>query len=124
GLLLALFDGAVVPFELADVKSGNTTFGHRTLGKPQIKVSSYEEYRRLLGENGVILDAEDRRKRILDGAAGLRIRAHKELLDTLVYLTEFPTAAAGGFDPAYLSLPEEVLVTVMEPHQNSPAVEH
>ncbi len=54
---------------------------------------------------------------------GARWREDKSLLDTVVNLTEFPSAILGGFDPQFLPLPEEVLVTVMRDHQKYFAVE-
>jgi glycyl-tRNA synthetase beta chain len=119
--LLALFGGKVVAFEIGGVKSGNVTFGHRALGKPKLKVADFEQYKKVLRENGVILDAEERRARVL--ATQAKVRPNPGLVDTLVYLTEFPTAAVGSFDPSYLTLPEEVLATVMEHHQKYLAVE-
>jgi glycyl-tRNA synthetase beta chain len=125
--LLALYGGRVVPFSIAGVKSGAYTFGHRVLGKPRIKVTGFEQYVEALRSNGVILKAAERREKILAEAARLLAAAQPEgyatvrenpgLLSTLVYLTEFPTAEMGQFDPAFLELPEEVLVTVMQHHQ-------
>jgi glycyl-tRNA synthetase beta chain len=70
------------------------------------------------------MDPQERRKRILDGVAellqskkGLRLKPNEDLLRTLIYLTEFPTPLLGEFDPAFLALPEEVLITVMKGHQ-------
>ena len=54
---------------------------------------------------------------------GARWREDKPLLDTVVNLTEFPSAILGSFDPQFLTLPEEVLVTVMRDHQKYFAVE-
>ena len=125
--LLALYGGRVVPFSIAGVKSGAYTFGHRVLGKPRIKVTGFQQYLEALKDNGVVLRAAERREKILADAARLLAAAQPEgygtlrenpaLLNTLVYLTEFPTADMGQFDPAYLELPEEVLVTVMQHHQ-------
>ena len=123
--LLALYEGRVVPFEMAGVASSRYTFGHRAIGKGRLKVTGFEQYARVLRENGVLLKPSERRAKILAEANvllqrqsdGLRLRDNPELLDTLVYLTEFPTAAIGQFDAAYLELPEEVLVTVMQHHQ-------
>jgi glycyl-tRNA synthetase beta chain len=127
--LLALFGGEVLKFEIAGVAAGNTTFGHRALGKTNLTVSSFEEYKEVLAANGVILDATARRKRILEGAEsllppGCRVRAHPALVNTLVYLTEYPTAELGSFDVSFVErLPEEVLITVMEHHQKYLAIE-
>ena len=123
--LLALYEGRVVPFEMAGVASSRYTFGHRAIGKGRLKVTGFEQYARVLRENGVLLKPSERRAKILAEANvllqrqsdGLRLRDNPELLDTLVYLTEFPAAAIGQFDAAYLELPEEVLVTVMQHHQ-------
>lgn len=124
--LLALFGGKVVPFEIAGVTSGGFTFGHRKLGKPKVRVRAFDSYVETLRDNGVMLKPQERRDKILADAAmslasadggGFRLRENPGLLNTLVYLTEFPTAAVGSFDPAYLDLPAEVLETVMEHHQ-------
>ena len=123
--LLALYGGRVVPFSIAGVPSGRYTFGHRAMGKGRLKVTGFEQYARVLRENGVLLEPSERRAKILAEAStllgrdgdGLHLRDNPELLNTLVYLTEFPTAALGKFDPSYLQLPEEVLETVMQHHQ-------
>ena len=128
--LLALYGGRVVPCFVGEVKAGNWTFGHRRLGKPRIVVKDFAAYREALQANHVVLDAAERKAKIEDGIAkllatenGLRIKKNPELLDTLVYLTEYPTPLLGCFDPAYLALPEEVLITVMRGHQKYFAVE-
>ena len=123
--LLALYGGRVVPFEIAGVASGRYTFGHRAIGKGRLKVTGLEQYARVLRENGVLLEPSERRAKILAEAStllgregdGLQLRDNPELLNTLVFLTEFPTAALGKFDPSYLQLPEEVLETMMRHHQ-------
>ncbi len=119
--LLALFGGKVVAFEIGGVKASNVTFGHRTLGKPKLKVVDFAHYKKVLRENGVILDLEERKRRILANEA--KVRANPGLVDTLAYITEFPTAEVGSFDESYLTLPDEVLATVMEHHQKYLAVE-
>ncbi|MGH9784387.1 MAG: glycine--tRNA ligase subunit beta, partial [Terriglobia bacterium] len=122
--LLALFGGRVIPCAIGSVRAGSETFGHRLLGKPNLAVRNFATYRKALRDNSVLMDPQERRKRILDGAAallqsnkGLRLKPNEELLHTLVYLTEFPTPLVGEFDPSFLALPEEVLITVMKGHQ-------
>jgi len=114
--IVALLAGEVVPFEAAGVRSSNVSSGHRRLGAAHIPVT-VEHYQDQLGANYVMVRAEERRKRIENCLAGSRIKPDPGLMDTLVYLTEYPTPIFGGFDPSYLSLPEEVLVTVMRHHQ-------
>ncbi len=114
--LVALLGDQVVPFEIAGVKSGNLTRGHRRLGKSEIPIT-IANYEQSLAENGVVLSAEARRKRIEDGIREFHVKSDAELLHTLVYITECPTPILGSFDREYLTLPHEVLVTVMRHHQ-------
>jgi glycyl-tRNA synthetase beta chain len=126
--LVALLGDAVVPFEIGGVKSGNTTVGHRVLGKPSIQVT-IDNFDQQLRTNGVLLSAAERRKRIESGVAALlagknlQVKSDPDLLHTLVYITEFPTPILGSFDRSYLDLPQEVLVTVMRHHQKYLSVE-
>ncbi len=126
--LLALFGNSVVPFEIAGVHSGSATVGHRLLGKPSILVT-IADFDEQLRTNGVIVSADERRNKIetevaaLLNGKGLRVKPDPDLLHTLAYITEFPTAILGSFDPQYLKLPREVLITVMRHHQKYFSVE-
>jgi glycyl-tRNA synthetase beta chain len=120
--LVALLGDAVVPFEIGGVQSGNTTVGHRILGKPLIPVT-IQNFDEQLRANGVILSAAERRDKIESAVATLRAKPDPDLLHTLVYITEFPTPILGSFDPGYLDLPKEVLITVMRHHQKYLSVE-
>jgi glycyl-tRNA synthetase beta chain len=113
--IVALLGSDVVPFELAGVRSGNATSGHRLLGAASIPVT-VDNFVEQLRTNGVILSAAERRQRIT-GALGADVVVDDGLLHTLVYLTEFPTPIRGSFDRSYLQLPREILVTVMRHHQ-------
>ena len=120
--IVALLDAQVVDFELAGVRSGAITRGHRQLGEKEIAFDQ-DNYEERLLKNGVILSAAARKKRILDGirkvlrGTKLTLVADTALLDDLAYLTEFPTPILGEFDPKFLDLPREVLSTVMRHHQ-------
>jgi glycyl-tRNA synthetase beta chain len=120
--LVALLGDEVVPFEVGGVKSGNTTRGHRVLGKASIPVT-IANFSQELTANGVILSADERRQRIESGISAWRAKPDADLLHTLVYITEFPTPILGSFDRSYLTLPAEVLVTVMRHHQKYLSVE-
>ena len=114
--ILALLDEQIIPFEVAGVKSGNTTCGHRILGSKAPIAVTISDYERSLRNNFVIVHAQERKQRIEDGL-GTGVWKDDDLLRTLVYLTEFPTPIRGSFDPSYLELPEEILSTVMRHHQ-------
>jgi glycyl-tRNA synthetase beta chain len=119
--IVCLLHDHIVKFELAGVSSGNSTRGHRLLGAPNVAVTT-ANYEEKLRENGVILSETERRERIEKGVKALVsdgkvVQSDDALVETLVYLTEMPTAIRGTFDRAYLDLPQEILTTVMRHHQ-------
>jgi glycyl-tRNA synthetase beta chain len=120
--IVALLGEDIVPFEVAGVRSGALTSGHRRLGAREIVVTT-ADYERRLRDHFVILSAEERRNRIMNHLAGVRVKPDPALLETLVYITEYPTPITGSFDTQFLSLPEEVLVTVMRHHQKYFSIE-
>ncbi len=120
--IVALLGNDVIPFEIAGVKSGNVTRGHRKLGSASIEVTT-ANYEAELRKNFVILLSHERRHKIETEAAALGAKIDRDLLETLTFITEYPAAIRGDFDPAYLELPAEVLTTVMRHHQKYFAVE-
>jgi glycyl-tRNA synthetase beta chain len=120
--MVALLGDEIVPFEIAGVHSGALTSGHRRLGAREIAITT-ADYEQRLRDHYVILSAEQRREKIRKELAGVRIKLDPALLETLVYITEYPTAITGSFDAQFLELPEEVLVTVMRHHQKYFSVE-
>jgi glycyl-tRNA synthetase beta chain len=120
--IVALLGEEIVPFEMAGVHSGALTSGHRRLGAREIAITT-ADYEQRLRDHYVILSAEQRREKIRQELAGVAVKADAALLETLVYITEYPTAITGNFDPQFLALPEEVLVTVMRHHQKYFSVE-
>jgi glycyl-tRNA synthetase beta chain len=135
--LLALLGEMVVPVEFGGKTAGRTTRGHRVLaGDEAIPIGFPDEYAQTLLDAHVIADVEARRlviRKALDkatrtagatnGDSDLRWREDCALVDTVTHLTEWPTVVLGSFEPEYLALPEEVLVTVMRDHQKYFAVE-
>ena len=118
--IVALLGDETIPFEIAGIRSNNLTSGHRRLGTREVVVTT-ADYEQRLRDHYVILSAEERRDRITAGLAGAK--PDPGLLETLVYLTEYPTPIAGSFDPQFLDLPAEVLITVMRHHQKYFSVE-
>jgi glycyl-tRNA synthetase beta chain len=128
--IVAMLDGEVIPLEFAGIRAGKHSRGHRILGPAQVEIKSPAQYVETLQNAHVEIVGADRIHKIrkaLDAATrtvpGARWREDAELLKTVVNLTEWPSAILGGFDKEYLSLPEEVLVTVMRDHQKYFAVE-
>ena len=128
--LVAMLDGETVPLSFGGIRAGRTSRGHRLLSHGTVTIpragSAYVDAlsaAKVLGR----AEREFKIRKALDAATralpGARWREDKVLLDTVVNLTEFPSVILGGFDPQFLSLPDEVLVTVMRDHQKYFAVE-
>jgi glycyl-tRNA synthetase beta chain len=128
--LVALLDREVIPLEFDGIRAGTQSRGHRILAPNPIQIpgagTSYIDTLRgakVLGRS----EREQQIRKSLDAATrtvpGARWREDKSLLDTVVNLTEWPSAILGSFDREFLELPEEVLVTVMRDHQKYFAVE-
>ncbi len=127
--VLALLGGHVVPFEFAGVRSGRVTYGHRTLSPAAITVADARGFEAKLRRHRVLLDPAARRRRVTLAAArvaegvGGRAILDPDLLEETVQLVEWPEALAGTFASEFLTLPREVLITVMQHHQKYFAVE-
>ncbi|MFN2242294.1 MAG: glycine--tRNA ligase subunit beta [Anaerolineae bacterium] len=121
--LVALLDDQVVPFEYAGVGSGRTTRGLRPQGSPEIELARADDYLAAMTGHQIIVDVAERREKVrsqaeaLAASVGGRLPEDRDLLDEVTNLVEHPTALLGQFEPQYLALPPEVLVTVMKKHQ-------
>lgn len=120
--LVALYNDQVIPFQIANVETGKTTYGHRFLGR-EITLENPLEYQGKLRENFVIADPKERELLIRDGAKeleskeGFQIEIDEDLLAQVRNLVEYPTVFSGSYDKEYLKLPTEVLITSMKEHQ-------
>jgi glycyl-tRNA synthetase beta chain len=143
--MVAMLGGKVVPLEYGGIRAGKTSRGHRVVGEPptrgqnqaerwgnhqEVLIQEPASYAANLKDAAVFVRREERFALIrsqLDRATrqipGARWREDSALLNTVVNLTEFPSVILSNFDPEFLSLPEEVLVTVMRDHQKYFAVE-
>lgn len=126
--ILAIYDNKKIVFELGDIKSGNMTRGHRFLSPAAFEIKDSKSYINLLRNNFVILDPEERRKIILEESDKLvsnmdaSLVKDEALLEHVVFLVEYPQPLMGSFPADYLSLPKELLMTVMKDHQKYFAV--
>ncbi len=121
--ILCLFDGKILKFELDGIKSGNKTKGNRLSGDKWIKINSEEDYEKVLKENFVYPDFEERKRIILEKASELSCEKmgilfyDEKLLDEITGLVEYPGVLIGKFPEKYLELPEDFIITAMRVHQ-------
>ena len=121
--IVALYGTEVVPFTLANVTSGNTSRGHRTLSPQDFVISSPADYETACEKAYIIVDPVRRRSMITEQinevakAAGGTAEITPDLLEEVLYLVEYPTALSGAFEEKYLALPAETVITPMRDHQ-------
>jgi glycyl-tRNA synthetase beta chain len=128
--LVAMLDDETIPLDFGGIRAGKTSRGHRILSDGSVTIArAGTEYVDALRAAKVLgrAEREHQIRKALDAATravpGARWREDAPLLDSVVNLTEFPSVILGSFDPQFLELPEEVLVTVMRDHQKYFAVE-
>jgi len=127
--LVGVLDGKPLKLSFGGVTAGDVTAGHRFLGAPHMRVRDFADYEKKLRANGVIVRPSERLEKIQRELAshakrsGYKIHEDAHLLQLVSYLNEYPAVIEGGFDPSFLSLPDEILVTVMRDHQKYFAVE-
>lgn len=121
--IVSLLNDEVLEFDLEKISVSNMTKGHRFLGSSEIVIDKIDDYERLLEENFVIVNEEKRKNIIVRGinklakANGGNVMMDQDLLHEVVHINEYPTPFIGGFDPEYLELPKEVIITPMKDHQ-------
>jgi len=120
---VALLGDMVIPFEYAGVASGNISRGLRPYGSPDITIPSADKYFDVIREAGILLDKEERKASIVEqvnqaaSLVGGEAIIEEGLLNEVTNLIEMPTAVMGGFNEEFLSLPRDVLISVMKKHQ-------
>jgi glycyl-tRNA synthetase beta chain len=121
--VLCVLDGKTVPLTIDGIVSGNSTEGHRFLGKGPFKVEGFEHYRKVLKAEKVLLDTAERAEMIKREARKLaaehdyELNEDEGLLRENAGLVEWPNVLLGTFDKEFLEVPAEVLTSAMRAHQ-------
>ncbi len=120
--VLSILDSEEVKLTIIDKESSNKTNGHR-FSTQDIVISNPDEYVDKLRQAHVYVDQEERKQRIIEltnkeaEKYNAVTKISEDLLEEVTYLCEYPVAVTCDFDTAYLTIPQEVAVTVMETHQ-------
>ncbi len=122
--LLCLYGNQIIPLEVAGIKSGNFTIGHRFLSpkKHYLEKADWENYKQILEENFVLVEVEKRieytQKSIIEIAKEKGIPViEKDLLVENAHLVEYPFPVLGSFPEKFLKLPEKLVITTLQEHQ-------
>ncbi len=120
--VLSILDDEEVKIRIIDKESSNITNGHR-FSTQNIVVNNPDEYVSKLRDAHVLVDVDERKQRIIEltqkeaEKLGAITKISDDLLEEVTFITEYPVAVTCNFDKAYLTIPQEVAVTVMETHQ-------
>lgn len=126
---VALLEEQVVEFEVAGIKSGNLSYGHRFMAPGAIEIRHPAEYEELLRRAYVMAGREQRKHETMREveaaarAAGGRLLPDEALLDEVADLVELPVAGHGSFDKEFLEVPRAVIISAMRSHQRYFALE-
>ena len=118
--ILATLDGAVLPFEVEGVSTGDESRGHRFYSPEPFPAKTKDELLQGLRARHVEPDPKAREAKIIEGAETVADGApdlSDALIEENVFLTEWPTAIRGEFREEFMVLPESVLVTAMSKHE-------
>ncbi|MBI3605822.1 MAG: glycine--tRNA ligase subunit beta [Nitrospirae bacterium] len=121
--MAALYGGKTIPFKLGEIKSGDSSYGHRFLAPKSFKAGKFASFEKQLRKQFVIIDPEERRTEIQKAAiemgksCGGKTEIREDILDQAVYMVEYPVVFRGGFEKAFLKLPKEIIINAMCEHQ-------
>ncbi len=121
--IVALFDGAVVPFTFGNLSSGAVSRGHRFMAPGTFPVQGSESWLAECERHFVLAEPHKRQAIIareierVAKAAGGTVNPDPDLLEEVSYLVEYPVPLCGSFEDRYLELPRELLITSMREHQ-------
>ncbi len=131
--VLAVFGGRPLEGALAlgdwTLDFTDATRGHRFLAPGPITVTGFADYRDKLRRAFVVLDREERKRIIAEGAEilataqGLTLKDDPGLLEEVCGLVEWPAPLMGTIEDAFMTVPPEALVTAMRTHQKYFALE-
>ena len=120
--IVSVLDKEEVKIKIIDKESSIYTRGHR-FAQQKVIIGDPKDYVETMRNACVIVDQEERKQIIVqkakEEAAKLGATPYytDDLLEEVTFITEYPVPAICEFDPVFLSIPEEVTVTVMAVHQ-------
>jgi glycyl-tRNA synthetase beta chain len=122
--ILILFGNDIIDCEIMDVTSGKESYGHRFHHPDAITIKDASEYVDCLKQQGHVMADYNERRDLIQSQVNTIAEKNNgtaiietDLLDEVTALVEWPVSFAGNFDPEFLKLPKEVLISSMQDHQ-------
>ena len=120
--IVSIYNNEELPVQILDIKSSRFSRGHRSYTEP-VEIKNIDDYKDELRKAYVIVDQNERQAKIIELAKqesekiGATTRISADLLEEVTYICEWPVAVVCNFDEEFLTIPDEVTITVMESHQ-------
>lgn len=120
--IVSIYNNEELPVQILDIKSSRFSRGHRSYTEP-VEIKNIDDYKDELRKAYVIVDQKERQEKIVKLAKqesekiGATTRISADLLEEVTYICEWPVAVVCNFDEEFLTIPDEVTITVMESHQ-------
>lgn len=120
--IVSLYNNEELKLKIVDIESSKTSRGHRSYPN-EVVINNPDEYKEKLLDGFVIVDQDERKAKILElvekesAKIGATTRISEDLLEEVTNICEWPVAVVCDFDENYLTIPDEVTITVMESHQ-------
>ena len=120
--IVSIYNNEELPVQILDIKSSRFSRGHRSYTEP-VEIKNIDDYKDELRKAYVIVDQNERQAKIVELAKqesekiGATTRISADLLEEVTYICEWPVAVVCNFDEEFLTIPDEVTITVMESHQ-------
>lgn len=120
--IVSIYNNEELPVQILDIKSSKFSRGHRSYTEP-VEIKNIDEYKDELRKAYVIVDQNERQAKITELAKqesekiGATTKISSDLLEEVTYICEWPVAVVCNFDEEFLTIPDEVTITVMESHQ-------
>ncbi len=122
--VVLLFGKVLISAKIIGLSTGTNTYGHRFLHPKPIKLNSTNDYPAKLINEGMVEPSFQIRKDLIKeqvlkeaNAKNAKAIIDNDLLEEVTALVEWPVALTGNFDPAYLSVPKEALISSLTKHQ-------
>ena len=121
--VVSILDSEEVKIKIIDKESSNVSRGHRFAPVQDVVISKPEDYIDALRKAYVIVNPQERKeliiKRATEEASKLGAVPYytEDLLEEVTFITEYPVPAVCEFDEKFLTIPDEVTITVMASHQ-------
>ena len=121
--IFAIFNKKILLFSFGHLKSSNSIIVEQDLITKYKKIISFKEYQIFLKKNNIILDQDERERKILKKfqlickSKNYRENFNKQLLEEVVNIVENPHVLLVDFNKDYLQIPQEIIISTLQRHQ-------